>query len=58
MSKIERGLPEDWHPDTWSSLDQEQEDEPREVSNLASFVALMMFIGVAAGWIGILSGRI
>lgn len=48
MSKIEQRLPDDWHPDTWSSLDQEQEAEPQEVSNLASFVAICLFIGMIA----------
>lgn len=48
MSKIEHRLPDDWHPDTWSSFDQEQEEEAQEVSNLASFVAICLFIGMIA----------
>lgn len=38
--------------------DYEQQEDQREASTLASFVVLMLFIGVACGWAGILSGRI
>ncbi len=62
MSKIERSLPDDWHPDTWSSLDQQQEEdlrsEQREASNLLVFVVLSLVIGTASIWLGIASGRI
>lgn len=62
MSKIEQRLPDDWHPDTWSSLDQEQEEdlrtEQREASSLLVFVVLSLIIGTASIWIGIASGRI
>lgn len=62
MSKIERRLPDDWHPDTWSSLDQEQEEdlrtEEREASSLLVFVVLSLVIGTVSIWAGIASGRI
>lgn len=37
--------------------DQEREDQ-REASSLVAFVVLSLFIGIACGWAGILSGRI
>lgn len=62
MSKIEQRLPDDWHPDTWSSLDQEQEEdlrtEQREASSLLVFVVLSLLIGTVSIWAGIASGRI
>jgi len=62
VSKIEQRLPDDWHPDTWSSFDQEQEEdlrtEQREASSLLVFVVLSLAIGTVSIWAGIASGRI
>lgn len=62
MSKIEQRFPEDWHPDTWSSIDQEQEDEqyfepsPLRIAGLAEAASLILFLGMIAVWAAIGSG--
>ena len=62
MAKVKgHHFPEPHDYDTWVDMGPEQEEareDRREASNLAAFVALMLFIGVAAGWAGILIGRI
>ena len=64
MSKIEQRLPDDWHPDTWSSLDQEQEDDRDVFSGGAmSYIqmardacVLALFIAMISVWAAIGSG--
>lgn len=63
MSKIERSFPDDYHPDTWSSLDQEQEDDrhfepsPSLIAGLAQLASLVLFVGMIAVWAIVLDGR-
>lgn len=62
MGKTKNSLPDDWHPDTWSRADREQEEdllsEQREASSLLVFVVLSLVIGTASIWLGIASGSI
>jgi hypothetical protein len=58
MSKLsDRYFPEPGDLERYEDEGPDQE-EPREASNLLSFVVLSLVIGIACGWAGILSGRI
>ncbi|WP_398471521.1 hypothetical protein [Tardiphaga sp.] len=58
MSKTKRFLVPEFETPVYPDQEEDEREEQREASTLLSFVVISLFIGIACGWAGILSGRI